>query len=83
MKLGKEIKGKWPELATCKDVIFHQDNARPHESLVTRKKLLELGWEVMPRPPYSPDLAPSDYSPSNREFFMTLFISENGLITDL
>ena len=30
-------------------------------SLVTRKKLLELGWEVMPHPPYSPDLAPSDY----------------------
>ena len=34
---------------------------RPHTSLVTRKKLLELGWEVMSRPPYSPDLAPSDY----------------------
>ena len=33
----------------------------PHTSLVTRKKLLKLGWEVMPHPPYSPDLAPSDY----------------------
>ena len=28
--------------------------------MVTRKKLLELGWEVMPHPPYSPDLALSD-----------------------
>ena len=46
---------------TRKGVIFHQDNARPHTSLVTRKKLLELGWEVMPHPPYSPGLAPSDY----------------------
>ena len=50
------------ELATRKGVIFHQDNARPLTSLITRKKLLELGWEVMPRhPPYSTDLAPSDY----------------------
>ena len=61
LKLDKEIKEKRPELETRKDVIFHQDNARPHTSLVTRKKLLELGWEVMPLPPYSPDLAPSDY----------------------
>ena len=61
MKLDKDIEEKRPELATCKGVIFHQDNARPHTSFVTRKKLLELGWEVMPYPPYSPDLAPSDY----------------------
>ena len=59
--MDKEIEEKRPELATRKGVIFHQDNARPHTSLVTRKKLLELGWEVMPHPPYSPDLAPSDY----------------------
>ena len=61
MKLDKEIKEKRPELATRKGVIFHEDNARPHTYLVTRKKLLELGWEVMHHPPYSPDLAPSDY----------------------
>ena len=61
IKLDKEIKEQRPELATRKDVIFHQDNARPHKSLVTRKKLLELGWEVILHPPYSPDLAPSDY----------------------
>ena len=55
------MKEKRPELATRKGVIFHQNNARPHTSLVTCKKLLELGWEVMTHPPYSPDLAPSDY----------------------
>ena len=59
--MDKEIKEKRPELATRKGVIFHQDNARPHTSLVTRRKLLELVWKVMPHPPYSPDLAPSDY----------------------
>ena len=61
MKLDKEIKGKRPELATCRGVIFHRDNDRPYTSLVTSKKLLELDWEVIPHPPYSPDLAPSDY----------------------
>ena len=61
MKLDKEIKVKQPEVPTRKGGIFHQDNLRPHTSLVNRKKLLELGWEVLPDPPYSPDLAPSDY----------------------
>ena len=28
---------------------------------MTRQKLEEFGWEVLPHPPYSPDLAPSDY----------------------
>ena len=27
----------------------------------TRKKILEFGWDLLPHPPYSPDLAPSDY----------------------
>ena len=61
MKLDKEIKEKRPELATRKGAIFQQDNARPHTSSVTRKKLLKLGWEVMPHLPYSLGLAPSYY----------------------
>ena len=60
-EIGQKNQGKGPELATRKGVIFHQDNARPHTSLVTCKKLLELSWEVMPDPPYSRDLASSDY----------------------
>ncbi|XP_029162233.1 histone-lysine N-methyltransferase SETMAR-like [Nylanderia fulva] len=43
------------------DVVFHHDNARPHTSLMTRQKLRELGLEVLMHPPYSPDIAPSDY----------------------
>ena len=77
MKLDKEIEEKRPELATRKGVIFHQDNARPHTSLVTRKRLLELGWEVMPHPPYSSDLTPSDY-----QLFRTLHNHLNGKAFD-
>ena len=61
MKSDKEVKEKPLKLATRKGIIFHQDNAGAHTSLVICKKLMELGWEVMPHPPYSPDLAPSDY----------------------
>ena len=48
-------------LVNRKDTIFHQDNARPHVSLMTRQKLLQLGWEVLIHLPYSPDIAPSDF----------------------
>ena len=60
-KLNAAVKEKRPELVNRKGVIFHQDNARPHTSLATRQKLMDIGWELMLHPPYSPDLAPSDY----------------------
>ncbi|GFU34488.1 mariner Mos1 transposase [Trichonephila clavipes] len=49
------------ELINMKGVVFHQHNARHHTNLVTRQKLLQLEWDTMPYPPYSPELAPSDY----------------------
>ena len=47
---------KHPELVNKKCIIFHQDKARPHVSLMTRQKLLQFGWEVLIHPPYSPDM---------------------------
>ena len=37
------------------------DNARPHVAAPVREKLAKFGWEVLQHPPYSPDLAPSDF----------------------
>jgi histone-lysine N-methyltransferase SETMAR len=37
------------------------DNARPHTALATKEKLANLHLNIVPHPPYSPDLAPSDF----------------------
>ncbi|GFS80936.1 histone-lysine N-methyltransferase SETMAR [Trichonephila clavipes] len=60
-KLNDALQQKRSELIYRKGVVFHQDNASPHTSLVTRQKLLQLVWDTIPHPPYSPDLAPLDY----------------------
>ncbi|XP_078038121.1 histone-lysine N-methyltransferase SETMAR-like [Augochlora pura] len=53
----KRPRENWPR---GRGVVFHQDNARPHTSIVSRQKIQELGWDVLMHPPYSPDLAPND-----------------------
>ncbi|XP_025266855.1 histone-lysine N-methyltransferase SETMAR-like [Camponotus floridanus] len=40
--LNESVIQKRPELVNRKGVVFHHDNARPHTSLATRQKLLEL-----------------------------------------
>ena len=37
------------------------DNAPAHQALATQKKLAYLGFQFLDHPPYSPDLAQSDY----------------------
>jgi hypothetical protein len=37
------------------------DNARSHTANKTNEKLRNFKWEVLEHPPYSPDLAPSDF----------------------
>ena len=59
-RLSAEIKKKRPHVQK-KQVLFHQDNAPYHKSMKTMVKLNELSFELLFYPPYSPDLAPSDY----------------------
>jgi histone-lysine N-methyltransferase SETMAR len=44
-----------------KSVLLLHDNARPHTAAHTVDTLRALKFEVLKHPPYSPDLAPSDF----------------------
>ena len=72
-QLKAALDEKRPDLVNRKRIIFHQDNAILHVSLMTRQKLLQLGWEVLIHPPYSSDIAPSDF-----HLFWSLQNSLNG-----
>src|SRR5574343_927827 len=43
-------------------ILLQQDNARVHTCHVATATAIECGYELLPHPAYSPDLAPSDYS---------------------
>ncbi|EFN78030.1 Histone-lysine N-methyltransferase SETMAR, partial [Harpegnathos saltator] len=60
--LHRVVTNKRPEYAKRFDkVIFKHDNARPHVGKIVKATLEVLGWDlVLPQPPYSPDIAPSD-----------------------
>ncbi|CAJ0966195.1 unnamed protein product, partial [Ranitomeya imitator] len=42
-------------------VLFHQDNALAHKAAVAMATIQEAGFELVEHPPYSPDLASSDF----------------------
>ncbi|UYV71485.1 SETMAR [Cordylochernes scorpioides] len=62
MRLSRALKIKRSLYAKRHDkVIYQHDNARPHVAKVVKETLEALQWDVLPHPPYSPDIAPSDY----------------------
>ena len=42
-------------------VLLQHDNARPHTARTTVATITDLHFECLLHPPYSPDLAPSDF----------------------
>jgi len=40
---------------------LHWDNARPHMAAITQTAVLAHWLRLLPHPPYSPDIAPSDF----------------------
>lgn len=61
-RLSQALRDKRPQYAERHEkVILLHDNARPHIAKTVKQKLEQLKWDVLPHPPYSPDLAPSDY----------------------
>ncbi|KAG5319342.1 MOS1T transposase, partial [Pseudoatta argentina] len=62
MRLSRALKEKRPLYAQKHDkVILLHDNVRPHVGKPVKTYLETLKWEVLPHPPYSPDIAPSNF----------------------
>ncbi|GBP27465.1 Mariner Mos1 transposase [Eumeta japonica] len=63
-------------------VLFLQDNASVHTARVSRQALKDTGFSEIDHPPYSPDLAPSDYflfSNLKKELRGRRFIDDNQM----
>jgi len=62
MRLSRALKEKRAHNYSRHDkIILLHDNARPRVAALVKTYLETLKWEVLPHPPYFPDIAPSDY----------------------
>ena len=62
MRLSRALKEKRAHNYSRHDkIILLHDNARPRVAAPDKTYLETLKWEVLPHPPYYPDIAPSDY----------------------
>lgn len=59
-KLRRAIQKKRRGMLASGIVLLH-DNARPHTAARTQQVLNDFGCDIFNHPPYSPDLAPSEY----------------------
>ena len=84
-KLKEAIRRKRPGQLRDGVVLLH-DNATPHTANLTQQWLQRFGWETLPHPPHSPDLAPSDFhlfGPLKRHLSGLRFDTDEDLITDV
>jgi len=59
-RLRENVRRKRPDQWQNNTCLLHHDNAPAHAALLTRRFLTDNKMTVVPHPPYSPDLAPSD-----------------------
>ena len=59
-KLVRALHKKYPKSGTRR-ILLHHDNASSHTAALTKSFLKEKKLQLLPHPPYSPDLAPCDY----------------------
>ena len=61
-RLKKAVRRKRPDLWDNRSWLLHHDNAPAHTSFRTTEFLTNSNIALVPHPPYSPDLAPCDFS---------------------
>ncbi|GFO01287.1 histone-lysine N-methyltransferase SETMAR [Plakobranchus ocellatus] len=84
-RLKEAIRRKRPGLLR-RGVVLQHDNAIPHSANLTQQWLQRYGWEILPHPAHSPDLAPSDFhlfGPLKRHLGGMAFEIEDDLISEL
>ena len=80
IRVKRAIAEKHPEYATGHEaIIFHHDNARPHVAIPVKNYLENSGWEVLPHPTYSPNLAPHLFRSMQNALTGIRFTSEQGI----
>ena len=60
-RLREAIRLKRPKLWANNSWFLHHDNAPSHNALVLRAHFVKNATHIVPQPPYSPDLATSDF----------------------
>ncbi len=60
-RLKESIRKKRKDLWVGQQFLLHHDNASPHTAAPTLALIGESGIDMLPHPPYSPDLAPCDF----------------------
>ena len=81
-ELIEAVRRKRPGRLTS-GVLLQHDNATPHTANATQDWIRRFGWEVLPHPSHSPDLAPSDYhlfGPMKRHLSGQRFTGDDDLV---
>ncbi|KAE9416139.1 hypothetical protein Angca_007679, partial [Angiostrongylus cantonensis] len=58
-EMHQKLRTEQPALVNRKGPMLLHDNAKPHFSQMTLRKLNEMHYETLPHPPHSPDLSPT------------------------